>query len=549
MRISTEYDDYNIVDLLYKDYDFKLYTPNGYDYVFIDQIRRRVETLRSICLRLLYNLGHASTDSPIMEYDDDIWIESIPSTRDEKKIPSILEEIKHTYPITDVEISNFYMYLENERKWRTIISFYDLYKDFRKAVFDDMNEEQKSKSMIAVAYSKLLCKYDIKIARGFNTIIPLKWTFRLLYGDKIVDYIDYMYESKRIGKDDMNDNIIIETERYLRLYDQNLIYEYNEKRSKDNTLKQYKSWKKSMSSSKSDTKDNGGFKMNQKQLMGTIWVTVAFIVVMLLVYMCTYRIGPGFAGVIYNANGGVQEDTLSQGWHVVFPWQSVIEYPVSTETVSYSKSNGNKDSKDTSINVNTKDGKQVNVDVNYTYRMDQTLLPQIFTNFRGRKYTDIEDTIMKNAMYQAVNEVTSQYNLMELVSDKRSEVNNKIFSKYKDALAEDGIILETFNLSDIKPDDATEQAIQNVVNAQNALAQSKIEKERAEVEAEKLRVAAKGKADATLIEAEGQAAANEKLRQSLTPEVIQYNQIQKWNGTLPQYMLGENTGVFITPNK
>ena len=141
MRISTEYDDYNIVDLLYKDYDFKLYTPNGYDYVFIDQIRRRVETLRSICLRFLYNLGYASTDSPIMEYDDDIWVESIPSTRDEKKIPSILEEIKHTYPITDVEISNFYMYLENERKWRTITSFYDLYKDFRKAVFDDMNEE------------------------------------------------------------------------------------------------------------------------------------------------------------------------------------------------------------------------------------------------------------------------------------------------------------------------------------------------------------------------------------------------------------------------
>lgn len=289
--------------------------------------------------------------------------------------------------------------------------------------------------------------------------------------------------------------------------------------------------------------------MNQKQFLGTIGVSIAFVVILVLGFMCTYRIGPGFAGVIYNANGGVQEDTLGQGWHVVFPWQSVIEYPVSTETVSYSKGNGDKDSKDTSINVNTKDGKQVNVDVNYTYRMDQNLLPQIFTNFRGRKYTEIENTIMKNAMYQAVNEVTSQYNLMELVSDKRPEVNNKIFNKYKDALAGDGIILETFNLSDIKPDEATEQAIQNVVNAQNALAQSKIEKEKAEVEAEKLRVAAKGKADATLIEAEGQAAANEKLRESLSPEVIQYNQIQKWNGTLPQYMLGENTGIFINPQQ
>ena len=91
---------------------------------------------------------------------------------------------------------------------------------------------------------------------------------------------------------------------------------------------------------------------------------------------------------------------------------------------------------------------------------------------------------------------------------------------------------------------ATATAIQNVVNAQNELQRVKIEKEQAEVEAEKARVTAKGKADAAVIEAEGQARANEKLQQSLTPGVLQQRAIEKWNGELPK-LSGNSNGGFI----
>lgn len=286
-------------------------------------------------------------------------------------------------------------------------------------------------------------------------------------------------------------------------------------------------------------------------LGGGIVLTVIFVVLIILCVKCAYRIGPGFAGVVYNANGGIQNETLGQGWHVVLPWQSVTEYPVSTETVYYQKvsNTGNekkdKDAKDNSINVNTKDGKQVNVDVTYTYHMDQDFLPELFTKFRGRSYDEIENTIMKNEMYQAVNEITSQYTLMDLVGDKRPEVNANIFDKLKGSLSPDGIVLETFNLSDVRPDQDTQTAIQNVVNAQNALAKSKVEKEKAEIEAEQVRITAKGKADAAIIEAEGQAQANNKLQQSLTPMVIQQRQIEKWDGKLPQYQLGAGTSFLL----
>ena len=298
-----------------------------------------------------------------------------------------------------------------------------------------------------------------------------------------------------------------------------------------------------------DDFENSNSKKKVALFSGAAITTICLIVVAVIGIKCAYRIGPGFAGVIYNMDGGVEDDTLGQGWHIVSPWKSVIEYPVSTETVYYTKNNvdgEDKDKKDdNSINVNTKDGKQVNCDVTYAYHMNQDTLPELFTQFRGRKYTDIESSIMKNDMYQAVNEVTSQYTLMELVGDKRPQINAEIFKKFFEALDREGIVLETFNLSDVRPDDATKEAIQNVVNAQNALAQSKIDKEKAEIEAEQARVTAKGKADALIIEAEGQAQANEKLQQTLTSTVIQQHMIEKWDGKLSQFNGGGNSSFLF----
>ena len=277
--------------------------------------------------------------------------------------------------------------------------------------------------------------------------------------------------------------------------------------------------------------------------VGKIGIGVAVFGVATLGLMCTNKIAPGYAGVVYNMDGGVEDTVLPQGYHLTAPWKKVISYPISTETVYYTKSD--KSEQDESINVNTKDGKQVNVSVTYSFHMDADNLPAVFTKFRGQPTQVIEAGYVKNEMYQAINEVTSQYSLMELVGDKRPEINAKVFEKFRDSLAPFGIIIETFNLSDVVPDEQTKEAIQKVVNAQNVLEQAKIEKQTAEVEAEKARVQAKGKADAAIIEAEGQSQANAKLQQSLSDNVIRQHAIEKWNGELPKYQLGNNTSSLI----
>lgn len=283
------------------------------------------------------------------------------------------------------------------------------------------------------------------------------------------------------------------------------------------------------------------------KIVGSIGIGFVFIVLLIFGYSCTYKVDPGYAGVIYSMDGGIENETLGQGFHVVAPWKKVIEYPVSTETVYYTKSNDDGDEKkDNSINVNTKDGKQVNVSVTYAYHMDEVQLPSVFEKFRGQKSEIIEAGYMKNEMYQAINEITSQYSLMELVGDKRPQINEAILDKFRSSLEPYGIVIETFNLSDVVPDEQTKEAIQAVVNAQNALEKAKVEKEQAEVDAEKARVAAKGKADAELIEAEGTAAANAKLQESLTPLIVEQRKLDKWDGKLPGIVAG-NSNLLIQP--
>lgn len=283
------------------------------------------------------------------------------------------------------------------------------------------------------------------------------------------------------------------------------------------------------------------------KIVGSVGIGFIFIVLFIFGYSCTYKVDPGYAGVIYNMDGGIETETLGQGFHIVAPWKKVIEYPVSTETVYYTKSNDDGDEKkDNSINVNTKDGKQVNVSVTYAYHMDEVQLPSVFEKFRGQKSEVIEAGYMKNEMYQAINEITSQYSLMELVGDKRPQINEAILNKFRSSLEPYGIVIETFNLSDVVPDEQTKEAIQAVVNAQNALEKSKVEKEQAEVDAEKARVAAKGKADAELIEAEGTAAANAKLQESLTPLIVEQRKLDKWDGKLPGIVAG-NSNLLIQP--
>ena len=96
---------------------------------------------------------------------------------------------------------------------------------------------------------------------------------------------------------------------------------------------------------------------------------------------------------------------------------------------------------------------------------------------------------------------------------------------------------------------ATIEATQLAISAQNKIVQSKAEADQA-IES------ARGRSQSVVIEAQArfqamqlEAQGNLELTKSLTAELVRYRTIEKWNGTPPQVIGGEFTTMLNIPKQ
>ena len=283
----------------------------------------------------------------------------------------------------------------------------------------------------------------------------------------------------------------------------------------------------------------------KKGLIGVVTLILCVIIGGVLLLMCTERIPTGYVGVVYNMNGGVNGETLSQGWHIVSPTKKVTTYSIGLEQ-SYLTSDKMGDSPDDeSFNVPTADGKTVRVNLEFSYRFDPERVTQVFTTFKGQDGKSVKNTFIKPKIKAWTQEVTANYPVTDIFGDKRTNINAELDTYLRDKFDEYGIIIDTVNFTDISVDAETAAAIQKKVTAQQELELANIEAQTAQVQANKdkevatiaaetARIEAQGKADVQKIEAAAEAEANSKIAASLTPELVDYMYAQGWNGELPK---------------
>jgi hypothetical protein len=86
------------------------------------------------------------------------------------------------------------------------------------------------------------------------------------------------------------------------------------------------------------------------------------------------------------------------------------------------------------------------------------------------------------------------------------------------------------------------EATQNSIQSENRVRQVRAEADQAVTQAtgqaEATRQKAQGDADAILIRARAEAQANEIIRLSVSPAVLQYRALEHWDGKLPAYNAG-----------
>lgn len=219
------------------------------------------------------------------------------------------------------------------------------------------------------------------------------------------------------------------------------------------------------------------------------------------------------------------------GWIFYNPIKTdVFKYPVFVQRVDYP-----------AFSVNTKDAAVFSMDPLLAYQIDRSRATDIFTKYR-KPLRDIEAGYMRTCIWDAYRITANNYTADELMAS-RAQFEDEVRAMLNTSLGQEGFMISEFT-SQIDPP----QSLRDIINAKLAATQSALKAENQVKEAEanaKIAIAkARGEAEATKIQADGEAYYNRTVAASLNELLVRQYAIEKWNGELPTYN-GGGTVPFI----
>lgn len=255
---------------------------------------------------------------------------------------------------------------------------------------------------------------------------------------------------------------------------------------------------------------------------------VLAVVVAVFCIICLTRIKVGYVGVVYSAKG-VEQKTLTQGWHWLSPLKHVKQFPVSQQQIVFSDdpSDYNTDEHaDWHIDAPANGGMVgINLTVNYNFLPDRVV--SLYEKFNGMDGEAIVEGRVQNSIIAYVKEVTPRFSVMDIYSDKKSEVNKAITDYLNEKLStEYGINVSSALIIDVELDSALQEKVRAKEQAKQDAEIAELAKQTAEAQAETNRVIAESEAAVKIIEAEAEAKANKTIAESITPELIQMKEAE-----------------------
>lgn len=295
-----------------------------------------------------------------------------------------------------------------------------------------------------------------------------------------------------------------------------------------------------MGSSIGDRLSSAGFsRMNSgdsgRKILRVLGMIAGIIVLLVLLPTTVTYVNPGYVGiVIHRAGGGVDKTALGPGLHMRNPLTTGIEeYPVFMQTLVLAKSSAEGSLGNDEINVNSREGQPISLDVSMSFELDQDKAPGLYTTFR-RDIQAIQHGYVKQSIRQALQEVVGNEEIAAVIGPKKAEAVNQTTVLLSQRLAQYGIIVKQFTINELRAPPAVIEAInqKNVMQQQALTAQNELQKNTFQAQGDSIKAA--GQAKAILSLAQSQAQANELLSRSVTANLVQYEMAKKWDGKMPQ---------------
>lgn len=260
--------------------------------------------------------------------------------------------------------------------------------------------------------------------------------------------------------------------------------------------------------------------MSKKVLIG---VCIILILGLIIFFGSTTIVPTGHIGVV-TLYSKVQDRYLDAGFHFITPFVEDV-HDIDIRTQKYSNT----------VEGSAKDLQIVNITLSINYQIRPDKASQLYAEV-GENYTDI---ILNPALQSGLKASMAKFTAEEMVT-KRSEVATSITEELNTRL-EEYFIISAVNIENIGFTDEYNKAIEAKTTNQQ-----KAEAEKAQLEIIKVQNEQKintAEAEAKVRELQSKSVTEQSLEQLRLEN--QKAMIEKWNGQLPTYMLGENASALF----
>jgi len=264
--------------------------------------------------------------------------------------------------------------------------------------------------------------------------------------------------------------------------------------------------------------DKDGKALVGKALVGKLVSHIVFGFIGLIILFGSWAIvGAGERGVRVRL-GAVIDKSILPGFTFKIPLiESIVKLNVQIKKES------------ANLDAASKDLQTVTSVVALNYHLDPSKVSITYRDIG----LDYNARIIDPALQESLKASTAQFTAEDLIQ-KREEARQIVKDLLSKKLLAHGIIVDEFNVVNFKFSSTFEQAIEaKVTTEQNALA-AKNKLSQIQYEAQQRVAQADGEAKAIAIQAQA-------IQQSGGKEYVNLKWVEKWNGQLPQTMLGSNT--------
>ena len=224
------------------------------------------------------------------------------------------------------------------------------------------------------------------------------------------------------------------------------------------------------------------------------------------------KVDAGHGGVLWTAWSGTQEDTYTEGWYFVAPWNKMITYNVRLQDRAED------------LHVLANNGLSIRLETSVRYRVNLKTLPILHQKV-GEDYYEV---LIAPSVRSAARKVVGRYTPEQIYSTKREEVEHEaltaVVDNLKDAIqkklegaevSEDPIQIKAILVRNVDLPEKLKRAINDKLEEEQRSLKMKFTLSRERQEAERKE-----------IEANGIAKRNRIITESITDRLLSYEGIQ-----------------------